>query len=368
MMIDYQHLMTYFNESPIYIQVAWGTSLILAIAIVCLSVYLKVLRFHLRKKEIENKLLKSEYEALIIEYLYTEDELGDGHTFKESVIEQLQSAILIESKRKLIISILYNLTYEVSGELSDTIKTLYIKAGFVAHALKRLESKHWYIIAKGIGELSHFRIDNVYNNVSKFLDHPRLEVRKETELYLVELFKFKGLSFLNTLTDTLSEWMQLRLLETLQKFDDQQICDINPWLKSQNESVILFAIKLAQIYNQFEVQNTLTELLSHPKKQVRIAAIQALTHLYGIEAKEMLKANFNDLSLEEQICFFGMLEKLVMPSDEPFVEKYLFHKNFDIQLLALKILKSINIEKYMGLSKTTTNEKDSSMIELVNTI
>ena len=326
------------------------------------------MRFHFRKKEKENAQLKSEYEASIIEYLYSGDATGEINELQESIIQKLKTSVPIKSNRKIIIAILYNLMNEVSGEMSDIIKSLYIKTGLVEYAVKQLKSKHWYIIAKGIGELSHFRIDNVYKSVSKFLYHPRMEVRKETKLYLVELFKFDGLFFLNTFTDTLSEWVQLRLLETLEKFDDQQICDIRPWLKSSNDSVILFAIKLAQLYNQFEVQDTLTELLSHPKKQIRIAAIQTLTHLYGIEAKELLKANFNALSLEEQICFFGMLEKLVVPSDEPFIEKYLFHKNFEIQLLALKILKSINMDKYMGLSKTTTNKKDSSMIELVKAI
>ncbi|WP_242203843.1 HEAT repeat domain-containing protein [Aestuariivivens insulae] len=326
------------------------------------------MRFHLRKKDKDNAQFKNEYEAYLIEYLYSGDTTGKINELQDSIIQKLKASVSIKSKRKIIISVLYNLMNEVSGEMSVSIKQLYYNTGLINYALKRLESKRWHIIAKGIGELTRFKIDEAHHKVSKFVNHPRSEVRKETQLYLVSLFRFEGLSFLNNLTTPLSEWAQIQLLETLQKFDDQQICDIRPWLKSTNDSVVLFALKLAQIYNQFEVQDTLMELLAHPKKQIRISAIQVLTHLYGVEAKELLKANFNDLSLEEQICFFGMLEKLVMPSDEPFVEKYLFHKNFEIQLLALKILKSINIDKYMGLSETTTTEKDSSMIKLVNTL
>ncbi|MBJ6367582.1 HEAT repeat domain-containing protein [Snuella sedimenti] len=350
------------------IQIAWVASCVLITAIILLSIYLKIMRYHLRKKEKENTQFKNEYEASLIEYLYSGDALGEMNATQESIIQKIKVSVPIKAKRKIIISVLYNLMNEVSGEMSDSIKLLYYKTGLIRYALERLESKRWHIIAKGIGELTRFKIDEVHHKVSKFVNHPRSEVRKETQLYLVSLFRFEGLSFLNNLTTPLSEWAQIQLLETLQKFDDQQICDIRPWLKSTNDSVVLFALKLAQIYNQFEVQDTLMELLSHPKKQIRITAIQVLTHLYGVEAKELLKANFNDLSLEEQICFFGMLEKLVMPTDEPFVEKYLFHKNFEIQLLALKILKSINIDKYMGLSQTATNEKDSSMIKLVNSL
>ena len=80
----------------------------------------------------------------------------------------------------------------------------------------------------------------------------------------------------------------------------------------------------------------------------------------------VLKTNFNTLSIEEQISFFGLLEKLVMPDDEPFIEEHLFHKNFEIQLLALNILKEINIDKYMGLSKLSKKEKSTAMIKSEN--
>jgi len=168
--------------------------------------------------------------------------------------------------------------------------------------------------------------------------------------------------FLDEIKTPLSEWDQINLIEILQKFDDQQICDITPWLKSANDTVVLFALKLARIYNQFEVMDTLIDLLSHKSKIIRICVIEVLTDLYGIEAKDRLKANFNDLSIEEQISFFGMLEKLVIPSDEPFVEAHLFHKDFEIQLLALKILKSINIDKYQIISALPSHKKSPPLM------
>ncbi len=367
-MIDYPFLINYFKDFPVLVKIAWITSSILTLAIAILTVYLKLIRAFLRKKEEEDTKYRNEYEILLIEYLYSENEESINNEIQESIIQKLRASIHIKSKRKIIISLLYNLMNEVSGEMSESIKTLYYKTGLIDYALERLENKKWHIIAKSIGELMRFQIDEAHNTISKFITHSRMEVRKETQLYLVSMFRFKGLSFLNNLTTPLSEWAQIQLLETLQKFDDQQICDIKPWLKSTNDSVVLFALKLAHIYKQFEVKDNLIELLSHRSKKIRISSIEVLTHLYGIEAKEMLKTNFNELSLEEQISFFGMLEKLVVPSDEPFIEEHLFHKNFEIQLLALKILKSINIDKYMDLSNISVNEKDSSMIKLVNTL
>ncbi|RLD29713.1 MAG: hypothetical protein DRI75_02240 [Bacteroidetes bacterium] len=367
-MIDYQYLIDYFEEFPFLIQLAWRISGLFLVAIFLLTIYLKVIRYHLRKKENEYKVFKNQYEALLVEYLYADEESEEAHTKQKAIISKIKSHIPIKYKRKMVLSVLYNLLNEVSGEMAESIKTLYYETGLIDYALTKLENKNWYVIAKGIGELRRFKIEESYGDIINFIEHSKKEVRNETQLYLVNLFRFDGLTFLNELKTPLSEWTQLQLLEVLQKFDDQQICDIKPWLKSKNDSVVLFALKLAQIYNQFEMKDILIELLSHDKKEIRICVIEVLTHLYGIEAKEMLKANFNELSIEEQISFFGLLEKLVVPSDEPFIEKHIFHKNFEIQLLALKILKTINLDKFMGLNKLSSNKKAPVMFKFVNNI
>lgn len=365
-MIDFQYITDYYNDFPLFVKIAWVTSAVLGSLIILLTVYLKFVRTLLRRKEADSIKFRNEYEAMLIEYLYSGDGSNTISETQQSIIEQLKPNVTNRAKRKIIISILYKLMNEVSGEISESIKVLYFHTGLIEYAKSRLKNKNWYVIAKGIGELTRFKIEEAHELVTQFVNHPRPEVRKQTQLYLVNMFRFDGLSFLDDIKTPLSEWHQIQLLEILQKIDDQEICDIQPWLKSTNDTVTMFALKLALIYNQFEVKDTLIELLSHNNKQVRIYVIEVLTHLYGIEAKDKLKANFNELSIEEQISFFSLLEKLVAPDDEPFVEKHLFHKNFEIQLLALKILKSINIDKYMVLNELPSSKKSKAMLKIEN--
>ncbi|PKQ43806.1 hypothetical protein [Confluentibacter flavum] len=367
-MVDYQYIYDYYNNAPHLIKWVWWVSALLAISIIVLAVYLKFIRLSLRKKSNEKAKFKSEYEALLVEYLYSGDESGKLTNSQKLIVDRIKDSIKTPSRRKLIVSVLYNLMNEVSGEMSDSIKTFYYETGLIHYAFERLKSKKWNVIAKGISELRRFGIDEASHAIAPFINHPKSDVRSETHLYMVNLFLFDGLSFLDNLKVPLSEWIQIQLLETLQKFDNQEICDIRPWLMSENNSVVLFALKLAQIYNQFEVKETLMDLLSHENKEIRIESIDVLTHLYGIEAKEMLKANFITLSLGEQISFFKLLEKLVVPDDEPFVEAYLFHKNFEIQLLALQIIKEINFDKYIGFTKSSNNNKSLAMVKAVKVI
>ncbi|OIQ30047.1 MAG: hypothetical protein BM564_04580 [Bacteroidetes bacterium MedPE-SWsnd-G2] len=355
------------EEFPFLIYLTWVTSFVLFVSFVVLSTYLIKLRKALRRKEKERKDCKLSYEPFIIEYLYSSEDPKVLTERQHEIIETLKPKIQSASQRKVIISILYNLMNEVSGEMAESIKLFYYKTGLIEYGVAKLQNKNWYVIAKGIGELTRFNIKEVHQQVEPFVNHERKEVRSEAHMYMVNLFHFEGLTFLDNLDVPLSEWNQIQLLEVLQKIDNQSICDIKPWLNSKNDTVVIFALKLAEIYNQYEVNTTLLGLLNHPNKNIRIAVIDALTHLYGIEAVEKLKANFNNLSVEEQISFFQMLEKLVMPTDEPFVEAHLFHKNFDIQLLALKILKSINIDKYFEFSGLPAHKKSQAMLKLTPT-
>ncbi|WP_418602302.1 HEAT repeat domain-containing protein [Hwangdonia sp.] len=360
------YIFNYIEDFPFLVKSTLWFSGILALLIIILILYLRLIRLHLRIKDNEIKTLKSEYETLLVEYLYSGSSTEHLTENQLSIISRLKKEATIKSRRKIIVLILYKLMSEVSGEMSEAAKIFYFKTGLFEFALKGLKTKKWHIISKAIGELRRFQVVEIQNEIMPLITHPVREVRKEAHLYFVSLFQFDGLMFLNKIKTPLSEWDQLQILGILQRFDKQDICDIKPWLKSSNHTVVLFALKLAKVYNQFEVKDVLIDLLSHENQDIRICTIEVLTSLYGIEAKEVLKTNFNELSIEEQLCFFEMLEKLVVPTDEPFIEKHLFHKDFEIQLLALKILKSINLDKFLGLKELATNKDKFDMYKFVN--
>ncbi len=364
-MNTFQNLTEYFEQIPFIIQLVWIFSGVLFFIIIILVGYLKFYRKHLRNEEKNILKYRKEYESNLIEFLYAEDGNEGLSSEQQAVIKKLEVCASDKFKRKIILSILFKLLYEISGEMADSIKTLYIKTGLLNFGLDKLKSKNWYVVAKGLGELARFHISEVHDEVVKHLSHPRKEVRKEAQLYLVNLFHFKGLEFLNDLTTPLSEWDQVQLLEVLKKFDDQQICDIKPWLKSRNDYVVIFALKLAKIYNQFEVKDLLIDLLSHESKEVRVQTIHVLSQLYVIEAKKVLKANYSERSLEEQIEFLKMLENIFDAEDESFLLGQVFHENFDIKFSAMKILKSLNIDKLERLALESSDSNFDKMLKFV---
>lgn len=364
-MKSYQYLIDYFENAPTIIQVVWILIVLFLVVIIILIIYLKLLRSRLRKNEKTVTQYQNEYESYLISYLYSGNEEEEISAEQQAIVNKLKSCVPDKFKRHVVVATLLRLRNEISGEMAESIQKLYFQTGLINYALSSLKSKKWYVVAKGIRELAQFHVKEVYTEIVIHVNNPNKEVRKEVQLYLVTLFHFEGLKFLDVLQTQLSEWDQIQLLEVLQRFDDQEIPDINPWLKSTNDSVAVFAIKLAKIYNQFEARDTLLELLAHPQKKIRVEAIHVLSHLQVVEAKEVLKNNFEKLTQEEQIAFFKLLENLYETSDESFLLEHIQHKNFEIKVSALKIFKLLNIEKFHSFKLLLLEPKDAEIIEFI---
>ncbi|MDI5894486.1 hypothetical protein QLS65_06250 [Flavobacterium sp. LB1P51] len=333
------------RSSPI-IQLAWALSSIFFVIISMLIMYLKYLRNHLRENEKIEAKYQEEYETYLITYLYSGNDDDTISLEQQAIINELTSCIIDPFKRKIVVSTLLKLRNEISGEIAESIDKLYIELGLLSYSLAKLRNKKWDIITIGIRELTQFKVKGVHKVVMNNINHPKKEVRKEMQLYLIHLFSFKGLAFLNVLETPLSEWDQIQLLEVLQVTDDTEIADIRPWLKSSNDSVVIFSLKLARVYNQFEAKEELIELLSHKSENVRVNTISALSHLNIIEAKNILKTNFIERTHEEQIAFLKMMENVYESNDKAFLLEHMQHENFEIKLLIMGILKSINFEEY----------------------
>ncbi len=364
-MKNYQYLLDYFENAPTIIQVVWIACSIFLVSIVFLIIYLKYLRSRLRKNEKTVAEYQKEYESDLIAYLYAGNEEAEISAEQQIIIDKLSSCVPDEFKRRIIVSTLLRLRNEISGEMADAIQKLYFQSGLISYALKRLKSKKWYVAAKGIRELTQLHVKGVEDKIMMLVNHPKKEIRKEVQLYLVTLFHFEGLKFLDVLETQLSEWDQIQLLEVLQRFDEQEIPDINPWLKSINDSVVAFALKLAKIYNQFEVKDALIDLLAHHQKKIRVEAIHVLSHLQVFEVKDVLKNNFDKLSQEEQIAFFKLLENVFETGDEPFLLAHANHENFKIKVSALKVLKILNFEKFKSLKEGAPSPEYAEIVEFI---
>lgn len=358
-MLDFlQNSIDTFNNSHPIIQSCIYWTLILMVSIIVLIFYLKNIRYKLRIKGRIEATYQKKYESDLIEYLYAGDDININEQQKQ-IIKYLKKCSENSLKRKIIINTFLRLKDDISGETADAIQNLYYQTGLLESATTRLKSKKWNTVARAIRELTQFEIKEAHDDIIQLINHPKKEVRNEIQKYLVKLFRFEGLEFLDVLESELSEWDQIQLLEILNKFNNLHIPDIGNWLRSPNQSVVSFALKLAKIYKQFDAKDDIITLFNHPNTEIRIEAINLVTQLGIFEAAEILKKDLFDRSLDEQIAFFKMMEEMSMPDDLAFIEEHVQHENFYIRISVMKIMNLITVDSN---NTFTINNADQNYI------
>jgi hypothetical protein len=351
---------------PLLENVIWALVIILIIIISMLIIYLKILRNNIRI--IESKKLKYTriVEQLLMEFLYGEEEGVTLSKVQKKVIKKFKKGLSSRRKRKIMTATFSDLNQEVSGKMVLIMQKLYDEIGLIAYAIKKLRSKEWHIIAIGIRDLRQFRVQKVEHLITKFINHNRNEVRREAHLYFLELFEFEGLNFLDDLKAPLSEWDQIQLLGEIQKFDNNQIKDVTKWLQSENKYVVLFILNLVRIYNLLETKSILLTLLEHANEEIRLKTIGVLAHFEVVEAKEILKIKYLELSTPEKLAFFNLLEKTAELKDNTFVMLYMNDEIFEIKYKAIRILKNIDINLYNRLEKKSQDDSYNKIINFLD--
>ena len=351
---------------PLIESVIWAIVVILVVIIIILVIYLKILRSNIRIIERKNIKYRKTVEENLIRFLYSEDEGILLSNQQKKIIKKFKKGAFSRRKRKIISDTFFVLSQEISGKMILTMHKLYEEIGLLKFTTKKLKSKKWNIVAIGIRDARRFNIEKLKDSIAKFINHPREEVRREAHLFFLELFGYEGLSFLDDLKAPLSEWDQIQLLGEIQKIENHLILDVSKWLTSDNDYVIIFILNIVKMFNRLETKEILLTLLHHKNINVRIKAIETLTHFEVVESKYILKSKFTELSLPEKIASFDLFAKVATIEDNTFIINYITHENFEIKHKALLILKAIDKNLYDKLEKKSENEDYNKIINFLD--
>lgn len=359
-MIVFINSIFFFRDFPIVVKIVWLLVVFFSISIVVLIFYLRKLRRRLRKHEDSRIRYINQYEVSLVNYLYANEEGKDISKAQKKIIRELKLGLFINYKRKLFVKTLIKLLGEVSGEMTNSMRRLYMELGLLKQAKSKLKHRNWHIVAIGIRDLRMLKIVEVQKDISKHINHPKLEVRRQAHLYFLSVFGYKGLDFLDELKSDISVWDQVGFLEILGKIDDQEMPDVTKWLNSSNDYVILFTLQLVKLHNRIGTKEVLLKLINHQNKEIRLEVIRVLSHFNFIEAKEPLIEVYSTLTGKEQLAVFKLMDKLAVAEDVPFVVQHLHSVIFEIKVLAISILRRINTVKFQEfkLSNEDTSNKE----------
>jgi hypothetical protein len=307
--------------------------LLLACTLFCL-VFITYLYQELRKRSFfARNRIKKNLELWISNVILDEDE---GTEFK--VPPKFRKIFKDAAARQYAIDSLLLNKRSFSGFVADNIVQLYEHLGFKDDSLKKLQSRLWFEKAKGIQELYLMDQKDQLIKVYRLTNSRNEFIRMEAQTAIIHWAGFNGLRFLDVVTYPISEWQQIKLLEQLRNFQPQELPKLSTWLKSDNDTVVILAIKLAAIYQQFQVQTQVAACLQHPNEAVRIEAVKALPKIGdGFCADMMIKQYYKE-RFTNKLNILNSIYDLAESRHIPFVFQELDNENDFLKLAAAKTL------------------------------
>jgi hypothetical protein len=292
----------------------------------------------LRKVFLQNSLNSFIGEIAICE---TENELTEifSNVDYQKVLLQFQHT---ESDRNLLISELAETSKKFRGATMENLLWLFEKIDLEKQLLKNLDNKKWHKKAKAIQQLAYLRQKSSIKYIIPFTNHENDLLRMEAQIAVVKMTGFEGLEFLNKVTYPVSEWQQLRLIEELSSHRGASFGNIYQWLKSENISVVNFALRLVEIYQQYDFYEEVKSCLSHSSMSLCQNAVATIINISNETTADLLVACFEDYDATIQLKILKFLQSDGTENQLPFLLSVLKHPDDSYKLEAAKAILKIS--------------------------
>jgi hypothetical protein len=313
--------------------------LLLAAAIVAIGIILLVLviygHLHFSRKEYwYQKAARQRLETWISEMIFSEPQ--DRPPISNEFYQMAKNP----TGRSFVLNELVNARKNFTADAAENTKFLYEQLGLKTYSLKKLRSSKWHVKARGIQELYLMGQSDVLKSIYKNTNARHEFVRMEAQTGIIHMIGFEGLRFLDLVSYPLTEWQQIKLLEQLNysKMNVTLSPAIPRWLNSPNDTVVVFALKLAEEYQQIALHDTILLCLHHPDEAVRRQAILTLVAIANEKTPLLLTEHFYKESLANRLVILDGLQKIATEQQAPFLIGLLEDENDLIKLKAAKTL------------------------------
>ncbi len=330
-------------EHLYFVAMIFGVGTIVIVAMIYSFLYVKKKRYR-TKKLVETQLNEWISDAL------TEDELPPivipediNRYFKQAPIRQFVTDSLINIKKN------------VTGSVADNLVKLYEALHLKEDSVSKLKSLVWHKRAKGIYELYMMHQKKELEDILEYTNSNNEFVRMEAQTAIVGFSGFSGLVFLDTLTYPMYEWQQIKLLEQLNAVNPDAMPHLPLWLKSGNDYVVHFALKLAEIYQQFQVHDNVVHCLKNENSKIRQQAIKTLGSIATENTVDILKQQYVTEIMANKKTILSQLIVNGTGGDVDFLNSQLDEEDDSLKLEAVRAIAAINETEFADLEHNSAD-------------
>ena len=244
--------------------------------------------------------------------------------------------------RRCLVDNMMELHKGVSGESAIVLQDFYMDVNLDYYAKVDVKRGAWYYKARGFRELSEFNDKSAYKLIVKYVDHDNKILRQEAQYAAVVLKGPEALDFVPKLKTPISEWQQLVLLEKLIKFMPEDIPNVDNWLLSDNDSVIIFASRIIAHFQKFQSGEKVLVHVLHERPYVAVKCLECIKELQFKRGCGKLREFYPKVKPEVQVRILDTLSELGDTGDLNFFKHEIEEReHFDIAMHAALALREL---------------------------
>ena len=320
---------------PVYLYA--GAAIFLAF-----TIFLVMKTFYTLSKKTEKLHFKNSIQQRLEQWI-TEVIINDG-AMDFTVPEDFGRLFKTAEARQMVIDELVRNKSSFLGSVSDNIVKMYYQLGLNVDSRIKMDDSKAHIQCQGIHELCVMEQKDQLQKVYRFTNSKHSDVRIEAQTAILQWYGFKGLRFLDVVSFPITEFQQLKLLELLRQIPFSPMPKLKKWLHSPNDSVVNFALKLAEHYKQLHVNTEAEVCLYHRNEAVRVQAVKTLTVIGNGTTAKLLTEAYMKEKFTNKLNILNELPKIANDEQRDFLIVQLHEAHEYLKLAAAKVLAKCTTE------------------------
>ena len=303
--------------------------------LLCVVLFMLVYLIHRKKRTKRKSQWRQNIDLLLRRAIFFEEEQGN---LLIPISPKIRKWLIKPTFRQFLVDELIIAKKSFSGSASENLRKLYNQLNLEKASLEKLNSPKWHIKARGIQELALMDQKDKVGRIYRLTNNRNEFVRMEAQSAIVHFYGFEGLRFLDVVSQPISEWQQIKLLAQLPKVSAVLLDGMEGWLKSPNDSVILFSLKLVSIHHRFELHDRVAACLEHPHPSIRIQAVKCLQDICNESTAEVITRYYTQNGRSYQAAVLEVLQWIGTLQNVEFLEKALLSEDDALKLAAARAL------------------------------
>lgn len=237
----------------------------------------------------------------------------------KSKIEEFKSKHKLNANsRKYILNKIIHIKENLNETNEHTMLLIYKYFGFDEISNKLVRNRNWYSKSQAFHHYQNIGYKIKKGHVKQFLDSKNKALRSNAIIALISLSDEK-FDVLDNYKYTISKSDEVKILDIIYRKKSNIPKNVNNWLNSKNDSIVIIAIKLiVRFRHKHDISlEQISYLLGSENQSVRKEVILAIRELVMFEANDILMQHFsketnirNKISIVKTLNVIGTSENI----------------------------------------------------------